>query len=135
MCALFWVDYLLWTLKLDCCYPPHPQPIPGKGVRSIMILISKSFLWPPICVSAYHLYSIDDLITCYWKKMQPFGTSFQLEENWVWNLITWFTLAGIFLHGVDRFNEESEHHATRIDKSNTTPLLEDKTADTAEASA
>ncbi|RVX10226.1 putative sphingolipid transporter spinster-like 2 [Vitis vinifera] len=42
---------------------------------------------------------------------------------------------GIFLHGVDRFNEESEHHATRIDKSNTTPLLEDKTADTAEASA
>lgn len=45
----------------------------------------------------------------------------------------WFI--GIFLHGVDRFNEESEHHATRIDKSNTTPLLEDKTADTAEASA
>ncbi|GAV65110.1 MFS_1 domain-containing protein, partial [Cephalotus follicularis] len=45
----------------------------------------------------------------------------------------WF--AGIFLHGVDRFNEDSEYQATIIDRTITAPLLEDKIAEATETSA
>uniref|UniRef100_A0A2N9IXJ1 Major facilitator superfamily (MFS) profile domain-containing protein n=1 Tax=Fagus sylvatica TaxID=28930 RepID=A0A2N9IXJ1_FAGSY len=45
----------------------------------------------------------------------------------------WFI--GIFLHSVDRFNEESEHQVTATDRSNITPLLEGKTAQITESSA
>ncbi|KAJ4716039.1 Major facilitator superfamily protein [Melia azedarach] len=45
----------------------------------------------------------------------------------------WFI--GIFLHSVDRFNEDSEHQVTRTERSNTTPLLEDKKAEITEISA
>ncbi|XP_071935665.1 probable sphingolipid transporter spinster homolog 2 isoform X2 [Coffea arabica] len=44
----------------------------------------------------------------------------------------WFI--GIFLRSVDRFNEDSEHPVTAADRANTTPLLEDKTAETTAAS-
>ncbi|PWA35646.1 major facilitator superfamily protein [Artemisia annua] len=44
----------------------------------------------------------------------------------------WFI--GIFLHGVDRYNEDSEHPDTSVERSNTTPLLDDKTAKTPVAS-
>nr|GEZ51843.1 probable sphingolipid transporter spinster homolog 2 [Tanacetum cinerariifolium] len=45
----------------------------------------------------------------------------------------WFI--GIFLHGVDRYNEDSEHPDTTVERSNTTPLLDDKTAKTPEIKA
>lgn len=32
-------------------------------------------------------------------------------------------LAGIFLHSVDKFNEDSEHSVAIDDRSSTTPLL------------
>ncbi|XP_052193519.1 probable sphingolipid transporter spinster homolog 2 isoform X3 [Diospyros lotus] len=38
----------------------------------------------------------------------------------------WFI--GIFIHSVDRFNEDSEHPVTTTEKTNTMPLLEGKTA-------
>ncbi|KAL3843814.1 hypothetical protein ACJIZ3_001217 [Penstemon smallii] len=40
----------------------------------------------------------------------------------------WFI--GIFLHSVDRYNEDSEHSVTVVDKSNSSPLLEEKTTET-----
>ncbi|PPD69485.1 hypothetical protein GOBAR_DD33628 [Gossypium barbadense] len=40
----------------------------------------------------------------------------------------WFT--GIFLHSVDRFNEDSEGQVTEVDRSNATPLLEPRVAET-----
>ncbi|KAL3538745.1 hypothetical protein ACH5RR_002111 [Cinchona calisaya] len=40
----------------------------------------------------------------------------------------WFI--GIFLHSVDRFNEESEQTDTGSDRANKTPLLEEKTTET-----
>ncbi|XP_019165157.1 PREDICTED: probable sphingolipid transporter spinster homolog 2 isoform X4 [Ipomoea nil] len=46
--------------------------------------------------------------------------------------IIWFI--GMFLHSVDRFDEDSEHPIPIVEKSNTTPLLEEKTTRT-EASA
>ncbi|XP_002518297.2 probable sphingolipid transporter spinster homolog 2 [Ricinus communis] len=45
----------------------------------------------------------------------------------------WFI--GIFLKSVDKFNEESEHQVAVTDRSNTTPLLEGKTAETTATSA
>ncbi|XP_044509709.1 probable sphingolipid transporter spinster homolog 2 isoform X2 [Mangifera indica] len=45
----------------------------------------------------------------------------------------WFI--GIFLHSVDRFDEESEHQVTRIERSNTTPLLQERKEETTEISA
>uniref|UniRef100_A0A2N9IZU8 Uncharacterized protein n=1 Tax=Fagus sylvatica TaxID=28930 RepID=A0A2N9IZU8_FAGSY len=45
----------------------------------------------------------------------------------------WFI--GIFLHSVDRFNEESEHQVTATDRSSIAPLLEVKTAEITESSA
>ncbi|PSS29240.1 Sphingolipid transporter spinster like [Actinidia chinensis var. chinensis] len=44
----------------------------------------------------------------------------------------WFI--GIFLHSVDRFNEDIETQVTVTEKSNTTPLLEEKTAERTESS-
>ncbi|CAA0807397.1 Probable sphingolipid transporter spinster homolog 2 [Striga hermonthica] len=40
----------------------------------------------------------------------------------------WFI--GVFLHSVDRYNEDSEHQVTLVDKSNATPLLAEKTTET-----
>ncbi|XP_050210106.1 probable sphingolipid transporter spinster homolog 2 [Mercurialis annua] len=48
--------------------------------------------------------------------------------------LIWFI--GIFLKSVDRFDEESEHQAATVaERSNTTPLLEGKTAETTATSA
>lgn len=44
-------------------------------------------------------------------------------------------IPGIFLHSVDRFDEESEHQVTRIERSNTTPLLQERKEETTEISA
>ncbi|XP_020551715.1 probable sphingolipid transporter spinster homolog 2 [Sesamum indicum] len=38
----------------------------------------------------------------------------------------WFI--GVFLNSVDRYNEDNEHPTTGVDKSNSTPLLAEKTA-------
>ncbi|KAK4438043.1 putative sphingolipid transporter spinster2 [Sesamum alatum] len=38
----------------------------------------------------------------------------------------WFI--GVFLNSVDRYNEDSEHPVTAVDKANSTPLLAEKTA-------
>ncbi|KAL0356975.1 UNVERIFIED_CONTAM: putative sphingolipid transporter spinster2 [Sesamum calycinum] len=38
----------------------------------------------------------------------------------------WFI--GVFLNSVDRYNEDNEHPATAVEKSNSTPLLAEKTA-------
>ncbi|MCI12666.1 putative sphingolipid transporter spinster 2-like, partial [Trifolium medium] len=40
----------------------------------------------------------------------------------------WFI--GIFLHSVDRFDEDSEHQVPRVEGTNTAPLLEEKTGGT-----
>lgn len=41
-------------------------------------------------------------------------------------------MAGIFLHSVDRFNEDNEGQVIEVDRSNsnTTPLLEPQVAET-----
>ncbi|KAA8536328.1 hypothetical protein F0562_028806 [Nyssa sinensis] len=44
----------------------------------------------------------------------------------------WFI--GMFIHSVDRFNEDGEYPVTRTDRANTTPLLEEKSAETTESS-
>lgn len=48
----------------------------------------------------------------------------------------WFYLAnivaGVFFHSVDRYDEDSEHHAVAgAHKANSTPLLAEKTAEVA----
>ncbi|BBH09271.1 Major facilitator superfamily protein [Prunus dulcis] len=45
----------------------------------------------------------------------------------------WFI--GIFLHSVDRFNEESENQITTTERSNTTPLLKGKKTETTESAS
>ncbi|KAG4971606.1 hypothetical protein JHK85_038027 [Glycine max] len=40
----------------------------------------------------------------------------------------WFI--GIFLHTVDRFDEDSEHQVSNVERSNTMPLLQEKTGET-----
>ncbi|KAJ1396571.1 hypothetical protein SESBI_32495 [Sesbania bispinosa] len=45
----------------------------------------------------------------------------------------WFV--GIFLHSVDRFDEESEHQMSNDERSNTMPLLEEKTGEASESPA
>ncbi|XP_027348748.1 probable sphingolipid transporter spinster homolog 2 isoform X2 [Abrus precatorius] len=40
----------------------------------------------------------------------------------------WFI--GIFLHSVDRFDEDSEHETSRVERTSTAPLLDEKTAET-----
>nr|XP_043620565.1 probable sphingolipid transporter spinster homolog 2 isoform X2 [Erigeron canadensis] len=44
----------------------------------------------------------------------------------------WFI--GIFLHGVDRYNEDSENPDVNVERLNMTPLLEDKTAEATSSS-
>ncbi|KDO36460.1 hypothetical protein CISIN_1g032830mg [Citrus sinensis] len=45
----------------------------------------------------------------------------------------WFI--GIFLHSVDKFSEDNEDKVSRIERSKTTPLLEDEKAETTQACA
>lgn len=45
----------------------------------------------------------------------------------------WFI--GIFLHSVDKFSEDNEDKVSRIERSKTTPLLEDENAETTQACA
>ena len=40
----------------------------------------------------------------------------------------WFI--GIFLPSVDRFNEDSEHEVSSVERTSTAPLLEENTAET-----
>jgi len=39
-------------------------------------------------------------------------------------------IAGIFLHTVDRYNEDSEHEVSSVERTSTAPLLEENTAKT-----
>ncbi|KAK7328053.1 hypothetical protein VNO77_22148 [Canavalia gladiata] len=45
----------------------------------------------------------------------------------------WFI--GIFLHSVDRFDEDSEHQVSNVERSNTMPLLQEKTGETSASPA
>ncbi|KAK2987428.1 hypothetical protein RJ640_018565 [Escallonia rubra] len=63
-----------------------------------------------------------------WRKTALILTSILFLAAGIWFI-------GIFLHSVDRFNEDSEHPVTVVDRSNTTPLLEEKTAETTESAA
>ncbi|KAJ6310331.1 hypothetical protein OIU76_015125 [Salix suchowensis] len=64
-----------------------------------------------------------------WRKTALILTSILFPAAVIWFI-------GIFLHGVDRFEEESEHpQVTTIDRSNTTPLLDGKAAGTAQTLA
>lgn len=38
-------------------------------------------------------------------------------------------MSGIFLHSVDRFEEDSEHEVSNVQRSNTMPLLQEKTSE------
>ncbi|KAM1151653.1 hypothetical protein ACFX13_035146 [Malus domestica] len=64
-----------------------------------------------------------------WRK-----TALILTAVFFPSALIWFM--GIFLHSVDRFNEESEHQiTTKTDRSSTTPLLEGKKMETTESVA
>ncbi|CAN6543903.1 unnamed protein product [Malus baccata var. baccata] len=64
-----------------------------------------------------------------WRK-----TALILTAVFFPSALIWFI--GIFLHSVDRFNEESEHQiTTKTDRSSTTPLLEGKKMETIESVA
>jgi len=39
-------------------------------------------------------------------------------------------IAGIFLHSVDRYNEDSEQEVSSVERTTTAPLLEENTAKT-----
>lgn len=41
-----------------------------------------------------------------------------------------FFFEGIFVQSVDRYNEDSEHQDGNTERTNTTPLLEEKTIET-----
>jgi len=45
-------------------------------------------------------------------------------------LILLCIIAGIFLHSVDRYNEDSEHEGSSVERTNTAPLVEENTAKT-----
>lgn len=60
-----------------------------------------------------------------WRKTALILTSILFLSAGIWFI-------GIFLHSVDRFNEDSEHPVLVVDRSNTTPLLEEKTPETRE---
>ncbi|GKA82860.1 hypothetical protein Tco_0789608 [Tanacetum coccineum] len=49
----------------------------------------------------------------------------------IWNMVYRYS---IFLQGVDRYNKDSERPDTNVERSNTTPLLDDKTIKTPVAS-
>ncbi|KAB2634832.1 sphingolipid transporter spinster-like protein 2 [Pyrus ussuriensis x Pyrus communis] len=64
-----------------------------------------------------------------WRK-----TALILTAVFFPSALIWFI--GIFLHSVDRFNEESEHQiTTKTERSSTTPLLEGKKMETTESVA
>nr|TKS12989.1 putative sphingolipid transporter spinster-like 2 [Populus alba] len=64
-----------------------------------------------------------------WRKTALILTSILFPAAVIWFI-------GIFLHGVDRFDEESEHpQLATADRSNTTPLLDGKVAGAAETLA
>ncbi|KAM1264383.1 hypothetical protein ACFX2J_034197 [Malus domestica] len=64
-----------------------------------------------------------------WRK-----TALILTAVFFPSALIWFM--GIFLHSVDRFNEESEHQiTTKTDRSSTTPLLGGKKMETTESVA
>ncbi|KAJ6948742.1 hypothetical protein NC651_002913 [Populus alba x Populus x berolinensis] len=64
-----------------------------------------------------------------WRKTSLILTSILFPAAVIWFI-------GIFLHSVDRFDEESEHpEVTTADGSNTTPLLDRKAAGTTETPA
>lgn len=44
-------------------------------------------------------------------------------------------MSGIFLHTVDRFDEDSEHQVSNVERSNTMPLLQEKTGETSASPA
>ncbi|KAL5157152.1 putative sphingolipid transporter spinster 2 [Glycine soja] len=44
-------------------------------------------------------------------------------------------ITGIFLHSVDRFDEDSEHQVSNVERSNTMPLLQEKTGETSASPA
>jgi len=44
-------------------------------------------------------------------------------------------MSGIFLHSVDRFDEDSEHQVSNVERSNTMPLLQEKTGETSASPA
>ncbi|KAL8097428.1 putative sphingolipid transporter spinster homolog 2 [Apium graveolens] len=60
-----------------------------------------------------------------WRKTALILTSIFFLASAIWFI-------GIFLHGVDRFNEDSEHTDITNDKSKTTPLLDENTTAMAE---
>lgn len=44
-------------------------------------------------------------------------------------------VAGIFFKSVDNFNEDSENQISEVERSNTTPLLQEKTGGTETAAS
>ncbi|CAK9145017.1 unnamed protein product [Ilex paraguariensis] len=57
-----------------------------------------------------------------WRETALILTSILFLAAGIWCI-------GIFIHSVDRSNEDSEHPDAMFDKSNTTPLLEEKAAE------
>lgn len=49
--------------------------------------------------------------------------------------ITYVAMAGVFLHSVDRFNEDGEGQVIEVDRLNATPLLEPRVPETGDSSA
>ncbi|XP_021802175.1 probable sphingolipid transporter spinster homolog 2 [Prunus avium] len=63
-----------------------------------------------------------------WRATALILTSIFIPAAGVWFI-------GIFLHSVDRFNEESENQISTTERSNTTPLLKGKKTETTESAA
>ncbi|XP_059445912.1 probable sphingolipid transporter spinster homolog 2 isoform X2 [Corylus avellana] len=63
-----------------------------------------------------------------WRKTALILTAILFPAAGIWFI-------GVFMHSVDRFNEESEHQVIVTDRSNRTPLLGGKTAETIGSSA
>lgn len=69
------------------------------------------------------------------KSSLFFTVSSNLKFSWQYILLILVILAGIFLHSVDRFNEESEHSVDRSGAPSTMPLLKEDTIETTESIA
>ena len=54
---------------------------------------------------------------------------------WLYVLLIFGKFAGIFLHSVDRFNEDSEHSVNGSGASSSIPLLKEDAIETAETTA
>ncbi|KAL1186759.1 hypothetical protein V6Z11_A01G200300 [Gossypium hirsutum] len=63
-----------------------------------------------------------------WRETSLILTSILFPAAGIWFI-------GIFLHSVDRFNEDSEGQVTEVDRSNATPLLEPRVTETSDSSA